>query len=369
MKRSAISMLLTGLLLVGLLAEGCASTPTPGTKSGEPSGGTTVTDALGRTLDFATPPQRIVVGGRNSLMVVEALYLFPEAKERIAGTGGGKQNPAAFIGLIDPTFGTKAELDADAGAEQIASLHPDAVVMKSLNAETTGKGLEALGIPVVYVDLETPEQFTRDVATLGQLLGNPKRAQEILSFYQAKLQAIDKGLQGVMDSARPRALVMQYSEKGGEIALSVPSAARLQTLMVELAGGVAIWKEAAQGAGSITVNLEQIAAWDPDTILIVSYTADSREIVDKLEADSRWQALKAAQEGHIYGFPGDIFSWDQPDPRWILGLTWIAAQMHPARFPELDMLEETAEFFERMYGMDRASFEANILPRIHGDLQ
>lgn len=387
MKRPTISTLLTGLLLVGLVVQGCAPTPTPTpqpttttkpteppkpTAAAEPTAtpaGVTLTDALARTLQFAQLPQHIVVGGRNSLPAVETFYLFPEAAERLVGMGGGNQKPGDFLRFVDLTFGQKVELATGAGAEQISALQPDAVVMKSVNAPNVGKSLQALGIPVIYVDLETPEQFMRDVATLGQLFGNPARAQEILSFYQAKLQAISQALQGVTDEGRPRSLMVQYSEQGGEIALGVPSASWLQTMEVEMAGGVAVWKEAAQGGGWNTVNLEQIAAWDPDVIVVVSYTADSRQIADKLKADSRWQALKAVKEGRIYGFPADVFSWDQPDPRWILGVTWMAVKLSPDRFPGLDMLAETAEFFEKMYRMDRASFEANIVPRIKGDLR
>jgi iron complex transport system substrate-binding protein len=370
-KRPTISTLLAGLLWVGLIAQGCTQAPTP-SPTAQPTvvpTGATVTDALGRTLHFAQPPQRIVVGGRNSLPVVETFYLFPEAAQRLAGMGGGNQQPGDFLRFIDPTFAQKAVLETGAGAEQISALQPDAVVMKSVNAQAVGKSLEALGIPVIYVELETPEQFTRDVAILGQLFGNPARTQEILSFYQARLQAVSEGLQGVTESARPRTLLVQYSEAGGEIALGVPSASWLQTVEVELAGGVAIWKEAAQAGGWNTVNLEQIAAWDPDTILVVSYSADSRQIVGKLRSDSRWQALKAVKEGRIYGFPADVFSWDQPDPRWILGVTWMASKLFPDRFRGLDMLEETADFFKQMYHMDRASFEANIVPRLRGDVR
>ena len=48
--------------------------------------------------------------------------------------------------------------------------------MKTTNAEM-GDGLAALGIPVVFVDFETLEQYSRDLATLGQLFQNPERAQ------------------------------------------------------------------------------------------------------------------------------------------------------------------------------------------------
>ncbi len=375
MKRPTHLTLLAALSLLGPMLQGCTQRPTalpaaqPVAPSPSPPAEITVTDALGRTLRFAQPPQRIVVAGRNSLAAVETFYLFAEAGDRLVGAGTGNQKPGDFVSLIDPTFSQKAELQAGAGAEQISALQPDAVVMRSMNAANVGKSLEALGIPVIYLDLETPDQFMRDVVTLGQVFANPARAREITAFYQAKLQAIIQALEGLAEGARPRALMLQYGEQGGEIALGVPSASWLQTMQVELAGGIAIWKEAAQAGGWTTVNLEQIAAWDPDVILVVSYAMDSRQVVAKLRTDVRWQALKAVKEGRIHGFPADVFSWDQPDPRWILGVTWLAARLHPQRFPGLDMQEEADEFFGKMYAVDRASFEANIVPRLKGDIR
>ena len=134
---------------------------------------------------------------------------------------------------------------------------------------------------------------------------------------------------------------------------------------VELAGGVPIWTEAAQGGGWTVVNFEQIAAWDPEQISVISYRLDSAEGVANLEADPQWQVLQAVQDGAIYGFPADIFSWDQPDPRWILGVTWLAGKVHRDRFPGLDMERETVQFFGQMYGMDEATVEAQILPGLN----
>jgi iron complex transport system substrate-binding protein len=117
------------------------------------------------------------------------------------------------------------------------------------------------------------------------------------------------------------------------------------------------------------VNFEQIAAWDPDTLFIVDYNADSAEVVEQLRADPQWQALTAVRNGRFYGFAADIFSWDQPDPRWLLGVTWLAGKLHPEQFPELDMQERVVDFFEQAYGMDRAAIEENILPRLTGHVE
>jgi iron complex transport system substrate-binding protein len=204
---------------------------------------------------------------------------------------------------------------------------------------------------------------------MGQLLGNAARAEAIQGFYQSRLDRIEQAHGGLNDEQKPRVLLVQYSEQGGEVALNVPPAAWLQTTEVELAGGAPVWKAAAQAGGWTVVNFEQIAAWDPDQIFVVSYQADSAQVVANLKANPEWQALQAVRGDAIYGFPGDIFSWDQPEPRWILGVTWLAGRIQPGLFPDLDMQQEAIEFFSEMYGMDSAAVEASILPTLKGHVQ
>ena len=362
-------ILLRGIILLSCLALVACG---PGGTAESPEveqGGIVIVDALGRTVEFAEPPQRIVVAGKSSLTIVDTLFLFPEAAERVAGLVVGRQKPGDFLQFVDPAFDQKVVLEVEAGPEQIAPLKPDVVILRSFMAERLGKSLEQIGIPVVYLDLETPEQYFRDLTTLGMLLGNEERAGEIRSFYQARLDRLDAALQGLDDDQKPRVLVVQYSEQGGEVAFNVPSTSWLQTIETELAGGLPIWEEAAQGGGWTIVNFEQIAAWDPDVILLISYGADPSRVVEKLRSDARWQALGAVKEGRLHAFVGDIFSWDQPDPRWILGVTWMASRVHPERLADLDLIDEVIQFFGQMYGMDGASVTEHILPVLRGDVR
>jgi iron complex transport system substrate-binding protein len=355
----------TLVLLASLFLGACGGVPT--VVPAETPAGLTLTDALGRSVVFDTPPQRIVIAGKSSLTIVDTLYLFPETSQRLVGLVVGKQPIGDFVSLVDPTWDQKAILAVDAGPEQIAPLQPDAVLLRSFMAESLGRPLEILGIPVVYLDLETPEQYFRDITVLGQLLDNEPRAREIETFYQSRLDEVAQAV--VSADQKPRVLLVQYSDQGGEVALNVPSVSWLQTTEVELAGGTPVWSEAAQGGGWTVVNFEQIAAWDPDKIFVIHYDADSAEVVEMLQADVKWQALTAVQRGQIYGFPTDIFSWDQPDPRWILGVTWLASKIHPGALAEIDMQQEAIQFFRQMYGLEEAAVQTQILPRLKGNVQ
>jgi iron complex transport system substrate-binding protein len=369
LKPFVVSVALLVCFVLAACANPSAEAPAPSSEPAIDDLGIVVVDALGRTVQFPEPPRRIVVAGRSSLTIVDTLYLFPQAAERLAGLVVGQQRPGDFLGFVDPTFEGKAVLEVEAGPEQIAPLHPDVVILRSFMTEKLGKPLEQLDIPVVYVDLETPDQYFRDIVTLGQLLGDQGRVEEIRSFYQARLDLVSEGLRGLTEDGKPRVLIVQYSDQGGEVALNIPSAAWLQTAEAELAGGSPIWVEASQGGGWTVVNFEQVAAWDPDQIYVISYQSDPTQVIQELAADPRWQALRAVQEGQLYGFAADIFSWDQPDPRWILGVTWLASKIHPDRFADLDMMDELSRFFGLMYGLDQAAIEAQILPNLKGSVQ
>lgn len=381
MHRSSAFVSVGLILLVGMLLGACSATPTqtlltspmpqpsPETGVTPDAGVITVVDALGRTVQFVEPPKRIVIAGKSTLTIVNTLYMFPEAQERLVALVIGKQPVGDFLRFVDSTFDQKAILEIEAGPEQIAPFTPDAVVLRSAMAEKLGKGLEQLAIPVVYVDLETPEQYFQGLATLGQLLGNKARAEEIQAFYQSRLDEVKGGLEGLEDAQKPRILILQHTEQGGQVAFNVPPASWIQTTEAELAGALPVWTEAAQAGGWTVVNLEQIAAWNPDQIFVISYQSDPVQVVGQLQVAPEWHALKAVQDGQIYAFAGDILSWDQPDPRWILGMTWLAGKVHPDRFPGLDVKEQAAEFFVQMYGMDEAVIRERIMPLLKGSIE
>jgi len=349
-------------------ASGLASMAATAGGANPSTGPIDVTDALGRSVAFAAPPTRIAIAGKALFMVADAAYLFPEASSRVVALGSTVQNTLAFIPVIDPTYDSKTILDVSAGAEQIAATRPDVVLMKSSNADTLGKPLDALGVKVVYVDFETPDQYARDLKTLGQLFGDDARARQLISYFEGQTARVTAAVAGISDSQKPRVLMLYYSNKNGTVAFNVPPLSYIQSTEAQLAGGQLVWKDAQLGNGWTTVTLEQIAAWDPDQVYLIAYAGNVGSVVNSLKTDPQWQELRAVKKNAIYGFPGDYYSWDQPDPRWVLGLTWLATKIHPDRFAGLDMGAEIQGFYRDLYGMDGAAYEKYLKPYLSGDL-
>ncbi len=327
----------------------------------------TVTDALGRSLMFPTPPQRIAVAGKGTIMIVDALYLFPEGPQRLAAVGTTAQG-GDFLPIVDPGAAAKQTLGSEAGPEQIAAAQPDLVILKSYLAEKLGSPIEALGIPVFYVSLETPEQYLAEIQAIGQLLGNPARAKEVTDFYLGSMERVVEPVRGLREDQKPTVLLIQHSVKGGETAYAVPPASWIQTILVEMAGGRPVWTDAPLGQGWTVVNLEQIASWNPDQIYIVDYFDDPGRAVEKFVADPVARNLKAVQEGQVFAFPKDTYSWDQPDTRWILGLLWLARHIHPDLFAQIEIEQEFVAFYRTLYRLDEATIAGKLKPFLRGTL-
>jgi len=101
-------------------------------------------------------------------------------------------------------------------------------------------------------------------------------------------------------------------------------------------------------------------------VFVIYYGGDVAAATEALRADSGWGALRAVREGHLLGFPGDFVSWDQPDPRWILGLEWLANRLLPEGSFSFNAQVEMRAFYEELYGLDQTAFETEVLPLLSG---
>ena len=81
-----------------------------------------------------------------------------------------------------------------------------------------------------------------------------------------------------------------------------------------------------------------------------------------------WSNFRAVENGQLYAFGFDFYSWDQPDTRWILGLQYLVTKIHPDLTGEIDMLEEINQFYSVLYNLDSETINTKVLPHLTGDV-
>lgn len=323
------------------------------------------TDATGKEISLAAAPEKIIVAGKATPYVLDTIYLFPEAAKKLIALEVRGFDTQAFLELVDPEVGVKAMLERDSGPEQIAPYNPDLVIVKNISLGGLGSTLEEISIPVMGVNLESPEYFYQDIQALGMVFDDSARANQIVAYYQGIDQHLKEALGNIPQEEVPSVLVLQTMEDGGEVTFAVPPASYLQTTLVQNAGGNPIWLDVDGGGSSwIMAGLEQIAVWNPDMVFVINYDGDSAETANQLLTSPTWAGLKAVENQQIYGFPADYASWDLIDPRWILGQQWLATIIQPERTTDINITSQVMSFYQEMYGLSEEQVNEFIMPRL-----
>jgi len=330
---------------------------------------TTVTDCLNRTLQIETPIEKIIFTGRGHALTVSVAYLFDTAPEKIIGLSDTIIKSSLFR-AVDPNISEKlVEGAMDMGVEEIAAQDPDVVVLKSYLKADVGDPLESLGVNVVYLDLEDLGSYTRDVETMGALMGESEKAEAIIDYYQSTYESVEARHTTTTDA--PSVLFIYYNTKGGTASFMSPGAAWLQTVVIKAAGGDPLSFEL-EGTGWNNVNVEQIAEWNPEIIFIVTYKPDPScmEVENLIKSDELWQNIDAVENDRVYSVPDDCFgtgtvgSWDTSGSRWILCLRWMEAKING---DDTRLLEDIEEFYVDLYGLSPSETKT-LLDVIVGDI-
>ena len=375
MKKSVDKRRMAAVALSALLAFGMAGCGRKGDgKDATPQEGVaavSAVDALGREVRLRKPARRLLVTGKASHAIGHALYLFPTVREKCevvspGGRGGAQRKDAGdFLSEVRGAKGNGKDVALSEGnVEEILAQEPDLVLLKT-SSRMFGESLETTGVPEAYLGLESATDYERDLATLGQLLGAGDEAAAIWAYYKEIGVRVAEG--AARAKKRPRVLVVQWSAARGAGACRVPPPDWIQTWMVETAGGIAVWKDAVAPGQWGAVSMEQVLAWDPDTVLVVCYGESATEAVVALGEDPVWKETRAWQEKRVHAFPGDWLSWDQPDPRWGLGLLWVAKTLHPETFLDVDLEAEVRRFYA-LYELNAEWVAENARPLVKESL-
>jgi iron complex transport system substrate-binding protein len=224
-----------------------------------------------------------------------------------------------------------------------------------------GASIEALGLKTYYLDLESPESFYRDLEGLGAALGMIPRANDLIAYYRGLQADTEKRVAGL---PKPRVLLAQASDSGQS--WDIAPAGWMQSRLVEMAGGVNVGVTE-RGASWTKVGAEQIAVWNPEVVIVVSYSKDATAAAKAFRDDPRFAQTAAVKANAVHAMAQDFYSWDQADTRWILGLRRLGTYLHPERFADLDASAEVRRFFEFLYGVTSATFNASLRPVLKGE--
>ena len=291
----------------------------------------TIPRPIERTVSLFTTPTRLMV----AFGAADKLVGMGRSSHTYVYTPYSKAFPEEI-----PMVGTSS----NPNFELILSLTPNVAFMYS-GRKDLDAFQEKTGIPVAGFSAgATYDNVLGQFELMGTVLGNEKRAEEIVAYFNEKLDKITRVTSQIHDSEKPRVLFVV----GSITRASGPYEP------IDTAGGINVAGELIQppGAGGITVSKEQVIAWNPDIILVSRTSKTQKCTIEDVLSDSDLQTINAVKNKSVYYTPSAFFLVGADYPRILTEILIMASYFHPDKFKDLDLEREGNEIFERFYGVD-----------------
>lgn len=300
----------------------------------------TVTDVVGRVVTLDKPADKILGTHNPSL---NTGIVLGGGDKYIAGFGNKMMANKLYdyvmkdydgIVQIGKAGNINFETAVALGKNNIAVL-PER--FKDQAAQFENVGIKAV---VALPNSESFDTIKESLRIVGAVLGEGKKAEQINAF-------IDKSISETKSTSaktknRPSVIFL-----GSSSCFSVASTSMIQTDIIDMAGGINAVKGLNVKGTFAEVNIEQIIGWNPDIIWVPNYATYT---IEDLMKDPKWSSIKAIKDKAVYMFPCDLEPWDYPTASAALGLRWGLYNLHPELYGFNDLMKETDEFYNMVYG-------------------
>ncbi|SIP96844.1 iron complex transport system substrate-binding protein [Aeromonas sp. RU39B] len=326
---------------------------------------TELVDVTGRKVTVDLPAKRIVLG-----FYIEDYFAVggDAAYDRLAGMSRGwfvKSRPATWDLYVakKPQLAKVPDLgsvqDQSFSIEKTLAVRPDVVILADWQYKALAPDLprlEQAGIPIVVIDYnaQTLERHLASTRLLGEITGQPARAQQIADDYQHVVDTIQSR---IAKAGQPKPRV--YIELGdkGPAEYSYTYGKDMWGAMAALAGGDNIAAPFVDRWGPI--HPEQLLASKPQVILMAGYESvtsavamqvgqdiDAANVLTRLKGFTQrpgWSDLPAVHDGRVYA----VYHGATRSIMDAALLQFMAKALYPALFKDLDPKATYLGFYQR----------------------
>ena len=169
--------------------------------------------------------------------------------------------------------------------------------------------------------------------------GNDECAEELVAYWNEKMAQIAERVEKIPEEERTRTVYY----------LSSANITRVNT-----GDWGRVWVDAVSATSAVPeegpngdVIPEKAMAWAPN-VIVVQGGSDPSALLD----DPTLQDMKAIQADEVHSCPIGGSWWDRLSPETPLGFLWLAQTVFPGYFDDINLEQETIDFFKRFYSYD-----------------
>jgi len=274
----------------------------------------TIVDDLGREMQIAELPQRIVSLAPSNTEIIYALGL----EDKLVGTTDYCDYPEAAKSKPRVSGYSTPNL------EKVVSVQPDLILAESIHEKTALPAMEKLGLTVIVMSAKSVDTVLNDIKLVGQVNGKIKAAAMLVDSLNARIQAVVSRTNTFTPEQRLKVLYVVWHEPiwtmGRETFIND---------LIWKAGGVNIFADDFEK--SRVVSLESIIEKNPQVIIISGMGTTGDLIYNNIVKETRLAGVDAMLNNRVYKI-SDANLIERPGPRIVDGLEEIAKLLHPEIF-------------------------------------
>ncbi len=317
-----------------------------------------VIDDNGDTVDVPDQINRVVV--TNILPLASAVTIFTNDGSKVVGMHPASYS-AAKTGLLGKLYPEVLNADhsfmqgAHLNVEALMALKPDVVLVNAPDKKTLdivrNAGLTAFGISPSkwhYDIIRTHNEWMKSLTELwpdqegkGQLIDEKSRAIT---------EMIKERTAGLADKDRTRALFI-YRYDDHQLVTSGKNF--FGQYWCEASGAKNVAESVEADNANAVISMEQVYAWNPDVIFITNFTqAMPTDLYNNAIGQHDWSDIQAVKNHRVHKMPLGLYRSYTPSADTPLTLLWMAKQMYPNTFADIDLNKEVKTYYQEIFGVN-----------------
>lgn len=237
----------------------------------------------------------------------------------------------------------------DINVEELLKINPDVTIYWG-EYENQYEALKSVNIPAVGVFGESEGNVVATLKTwvdiMGQLFGTTGNTDKVIDYANAALKEVNEKVSTLNDAEKPKVLYL-YNHSSEQISAS--GSGFYGGFWIDAAGGQNVAMDI-ENFGD--VNMEQIYEWDPDIIILTTFTETMPEdLLNNTISRQDWSQVSAVKSGKVYKEPLGVYRWYVPCGDTPLMVKWMAQTLHPELF-DYDMISEIKSYYKEFYDYD-----------------
>jgi iron complex transport system substrate-binding protein len=301
-------------------------------------------DSVSRRIAAPDRPSRILSAGPPATILLYALA--PEAMLGWVPEPNKEAKPFLLASVRDKPATPRLTIrGGEPDIAAITELKPDLIVdfgsVAPSYVKLADKVQAGAHVPFALIDGSFAKLPT-SLRLAGNLLGRAERANTLAAYAEATLKNLDAVLARVPADKRPKV----YLGRGDGLATGIKGSSLSES--IDRAGAINVTVPGGESKverGNLTVNLDQIAAWDPDIVIAFDRPAHAAM------RQPAWQRLRAVSASRLHAAPTLPWGWlgEPPSINRLLGLRWLSTLLYPEHV-KLDLKAEVRDFHALFYG-------------------